>query len=101
MEPLNRGILRHLRGMARDEEAPSRMLRAIIAMLAPEQPHPLLLIRYMREAFGLSLGQTKPIAGWAPDGSAELDDARLDALLRPEVTKSRPEWESEDNTALA
>jgi len=96
MEELNPEILRHLRSMAHKGDTPSRMLREVIGRLAPDKPHKLTLIRYMREAFCLSLQQASPIAGWAADGSGELNDSRLDAFLLPEILMNRPAWESLD-----
>ena len=101
MEELNPVLLRHLRGMARKAESPSRMLREVVENLTPDRPHKLTLIKYMRDAFCLSLRQASPIAGWAPDGSGELDDLKLDDFIRPEIDKNRPMWEPLDMASSA
>lgn len=101
MEELNPVILLRLRGMARNGDTPSRMLREIIDRLAPAIPHKITLIKYMRAAFCLSLQQASPVPGWAPDGSGELNDSRLDGFLVPEIIKNRPSWESLDMASSA
>jgi hypothetical protein len=93
MEELDPGIVRRLRAMATKGDAPSAMLRYLAANSGQLLPHKVTLVRYMRAAFGLSLQQASPIAGWSPDGSGELSDARLDELVKPEITRNRPEWE--------
>jgi hypothetical protein len=101
MEQLNRAILIHLRRMAQEGSTSSQMLREIIARLAAVPPHKIMLIKYMREAFCLSLQQAAPIAGWSPDGLGELNDSRIDELLMPEIEKNRPEWEPLDIASSA
>jgi hypothetical protein len=96
MEQLNPAILQRLRSMAHKGDTPSRMLREIIDRLTPTTPHKVTLIKYMREAFCLSLQQAAPIAGWAPDGLGELIDSQLDEFLMPEIAKNRPAWEPLD-----
>jgi hypothetical protein len=70
------------------------MLRELITSLALAESDPIALIRYMREAFGLTLQQSSPIAGWAADGSGELQDDSLDRLLLPAISKNRSSWDS-------
>ncbi len=101
MSELNPAVLRHLRNMATKGDSPSRMLREIMTRSGPQEVHKLTLIAHMREAFGLSLQQASPVARWAPDGSGELSDARLDGLISPEIVKNRPAWESLDMASSA
>jgi hypothetical protein len=44
----------------------------------------LALIKYMRAAFGLTLEQASPIAGWAGEGG-ELSDPQIDDLIAPSI----------------
>ncbi len=62
------------------------MLRELSQALGPTDGHKLVLIKYARKAFDLSLQQASPIAGWAADGTGELSDSRLDEILAPEVS---------------
>jgi hypothetical protein len=94
MEDLDPMIVHDLRKMAKKGLTPSQMLRAIVNKISPNVPHKLELIRYMREAFCLSLQQASPIAGWVADGSGELNDSGLDGFTMPEIAKNRRNWES-------
>ena len=101
MEELNPGIVGHLRVMAREGRPASGMLREVIASAVPTTLHKITLVKYLKEAFGLSLQQASPVAGWAPDGTGELSDAQLDELLMPEILNSRATWESLDRKSSA
>jgi hypothetical protein len=96
MEELDPAILCRLRILAREGETASQMLREITRHLAPEKPHKVTLIKYMRAAFSLTLQQTSPIAGWSAGGPAELQDSELDKFVMPEIMKNRQEWGSLD-----
>jgi len=74
------------------------MLRELIDRSGPEPPHKLTLIKYMREAFCLSLQEASPIGGWASDGSGELDDSQLDGFIEPEIVEHRAQWGSLDES---
>ena len=91
MEELDREIVRQLRLKAVQGANPSRLLRDVIDQLSPLLPHKVTLIRYIREAFCLSLQQASPIGGWEADGSGELSDANLDAFVQVEIVKNRAE----------
>lgn len=78
--------------MANNGDKPSQMLRTVVGRLAPQLVHKMTLIKYMREAFCLSLQQASPIAGWMADGSGELGDAQLNAFVMPEIANNRPVW---------
>ena len=98
METITSALLAHLRVMAKRGDTASQMLREIMRTYAPATPHNLPLIKCLREAFGLSLREASPIGGWAPDGSGELSDSRLDELIMPDIAKNRPVWEEWDTT---
>lgn len=93
MEELNRAVIDELRGMARRGCTVSQMLPEVLKQLAPERPHKVTLIQYVRAAFALSLQQASPIAGWSADGPRE-QDGWLDRLVMPEILKNRSEWDS-------
>jgi hypothetical protein len=94
MEETDPGIVDHLRNLARQGNVPSEMLRDLVHRLGPETTHKLTLVNYIRLAFFLTLRQASPIAGWAPDGSGELNDEQLDAFTMPEIARSRDKWDS-------
>jgi hypothetical protein len=53
----------------------------------------LLALKYLREAFALSLRQVGPLGGWSADGTGELSDSQLNALLQPEIEQTRAQWD--------
>jgi hypothetical protein len=85
MEELDPTLVSHLQAMARRGAATSEMLRDLARTLGPKASHKLTLINYMRKAFGLSLQEASPIAGWCPDGTGQLPDSRLDEFLNPAI----------------
>ena len=87
MQTLNPAIVAELRTMAQQGASASQLLRSLHQRLSPEESHKLTVIKYMRQAFGLSLQEASPIAGWAPDGSGELSDAQLDEFVTPEISR--------------
>jgi hypothetical protein len=93
MEPLNPEILQRLRTLARSGSTPSQIARELFRQV-DSQPHPrLTALKYLREAFGLSLRQVSPVGGWSADGTGELTDAQLDALLQPAIEQTRAQWQ--------
>src|SRR4051794_14524082 len=73
----------------------TRSAAAVLKVLAGSGTGQVLdWAKQMRAAFDLSLAEVKPIGGWSPDGSGELDDGRLDALLVPAIESRRGSWES-------
>ncbi len=94
METIDPAVVNRLRTLAREGRTVSALLEEITNRLGLSGSHPLLLARYMREAFGLSLLEVKPIGGWSPGGSGELSDAQLDELLMPGIDANRDWWES-------
>jgi hypothetical protein len=90
---LRRDLVEMLRSMARREEQPSVMLRAVIAHIGPETANRPLLVRYFSAAFCFTEGQAYKIFGWFPDGSGALKDSDLDNLLFLRIQQLRPEWD--------
>jgi hypothetical protein len=89
--PIRDDLVSQLTALARQGMAPSRIIRHLSEQLPPTPAHKLTLIKYMRAAFGLTLEQASPIAGWADGG--ELTDAQLDALLAPDMLDTRGQWD--------
>jgi hypothetical protein len=85
-------IVHEMTTLARNGATPAQIMRTLVGRLSPADTHTVNLIRYARAAFGLSLAQAKPIAGWAPNGSGELKDARLDELLTADILANRDHW---------
>ena len=92
MAELNNEIVGQLRVMARNGETPSRILHQLVDLLPPGPAQKVALIKYMRAAFGLTLEQASPIAGWSTDDRGELKDGRLDELITPAILATRGLW---------
>ena len=93
MEGLNPTLVAVLRDMARQGSSVPDMLREIIRQLAPQPAQTLTCAKYLRDAFGSSLHEVKPIGGWSADGNGELSDANLDQLIRPAIIRNRSRWD--------
>lgn len=93
MEQLDQECIAHLQAMAKGGAKVSQVLRYLRRRFAPEEPHKITLIQYLRQAFDLSLQEASPIAGWSADGTGELSDAQLDALVGPAVRDHQAEWD--------
>jgi len=94
MESIDPAVVQRLRAMAQEGRTVPELLREITNQLSSSSLHPLLLAKYMREAFGLSLLEVKPIGGWSLGGCGELSDDQLDELLMPGILANRDWWES-------
>jgi len=92
MGELNWEIVTHLQEVARGGGTAAQMLRDLNRRLAPEEAHPLTLIKYLRQAFHLTLQEASPIAGWSVDGPGELSDWQLNGLVDPAIRKHQDEW---------
>lgn len=67
---------------------------AVLKVIAGSGPGSVLdWAMQMRAVFNLSLPELKSIGGWSPDGTGELDDARLDAVLVPAIERLRDSWD--------
>jgi hypothetical protein len=93
MEELDPTIVAHLQALARGGATASQMLRYLFRKFAPEAPHKITLIKYMRKAFDLTLQEASPIAGWSADGTGDLSDAQVDELVVPEIRDHEQEWD--------
>jgi hypothetical protein len=82
-----------LRDGYRKTASPAAVLKQIARSAAHQPCHKLELIARMRSAFGLSLQQASPIAGWSPDGTGELKDAQIDTFLTPAIESTRGVWD--------
>lgn len=91
-------MIETLRAMARAGRLPSEMFDAIKGQFGTAC-HILDIIRYFRQAFGLTLAEAKPLAslsGYPGDTGREIVDVPLlDNLLQPAVTAHRAEWDAE------
>ena len=94
MDQLDPQLIDSIRQMARDGAAVSQMLRVIIHQLGPRMPDKITLVRYMREAFALSLRQANSLFGWAPDETGELEDGQIDCLVGRGIQENRNQWDS-------
>jgi hypothetical protein len=92
MAEINRDILGQLQSMARSGETPSRILHLLVDLLPPSPAQKVALIKYMRAAFGLTLEEASPIAGWSSDDKGELKDARINELIAPAIQATKALW---------
>jgi len=86
-----------LRSMARRQEQPSVMLRALVAALGTETADRPLSVRYFSAAFCFADGQAYKIFGWFPDGTGALTDSGIDCLLSQRIRETRAEWDKPDS----
>lgn len=93
MIPLESQLIDELRAAAHDGEAPSRMLRDAVRRVGPERGDRQFLVRLVSDAFRFAEGEGYVVFGWLPDGSGELSDAQLDALLGKRIQAARPRWD--------
>lgn len=92
MVEINRDILGQLKSMARSGETPSRILHVLVDLLPPGPAQKVVLIKYMRAAFGLTLEQASPIVGWSQDDKGELKDDRINELIAPAIHATKTLW---------
>jgi hypothetical protein len=92
MAEINSDILGQLKSMARNGETPSRILHQLVDLLPSGPAQKVALIKYMRAAFGLTLEDASPIAGWSADDSGELKDARINELIAPAILATKAHW---------
>lgn len=102
MEEIDQEIVQQLRRSAASGMLLSGMLRELISRIGLARAYPITLLRYVREAFDLSVGQAKPVAGWVlqltkcGDG---LSDEELDQFVMPEIMGTRFSWENRHKNA--
>jgi hypothetical protein len=96
-------LVSELRSMAHEGVLPSQMLRLLISHLADQAIQGMvdrvLLVQHFNEAFYFDDGEAYPIFGWAPDGSGELQDERIDYLLSKRIEKTKPAWDASPTQA--
>lgn len=95
MEELNLDLVDQLRSMRRDGRPVPDLLREVLLQTHPQPPVGVLLMRYIRKAFHLNLGQASPVFGWSADGTGELDDSRIDDLIGRAIETTRQQWSAE------
>jgi hypothetical protein len=93
VEQLDQDVIGTLRGMARQGQSPSEMVREVKRRLGTET-HILTLLRYFRHAFHLTLKEAKPIAALSRNEQRDVEDEPLlDELLSPAILNHRSDWE--------
>jgi hypothetical protein len=92
MTEINKDIVGQIKVLARKGASPSRILHQLVELVPPGPAQKVALIKYMRAAFGLTLEQASPIAGWSTDGTGELKDTRLDELIAPAILDAKAHW---------
>lgn len=75
------GVLADVLHMAWLGKKPSEVLRYLVLDTGIKSK--VQLIAIFRNSFNVSLGKVTCIGGWWHDESAELDDERIDELLKP------------------
>jgi hypothetical protein len=98
MEYIDPAIVNRIRLLVQEGRTVPELLRDISTRLSLAKLHPLLLAKYMREAFGLSLIDVKAIGGWSLEGDGELSDDRLNELMMPAIVSNKVKWESQKLT---
>ena len=93
MDFIDPKIVLRLRTLAQEGRTVPELLRDIPTRLNLTKIHVLLLLKYMQEAFDLSLLEVKPIGGWSLEGDGELSDDRLNELIMPAIDANRANWE--------
>jgi len=93
MIPIHHDVVNQLTVLARQGASPSRILHQLSELLPESHARKVSLINYMRAAFGLTLEQASPIAGWAVETGGELSDSQLDELLAPSILSTRDQWD--------
>jgi hypothetical protein len=94
MTEINNEIVEQMKAMAQQGEQPANILHRLADLLPTGPARKVSLIKYMRAAFGLTLEQASPIAGWSGEVTSELSDARLNELLAPVILEKRAHWVS-------
>jgi hypothetical protein len=92
MEYIDPAIVLRLRRLAQERATVPELLRDIATQLSLSNSHTILFANYMRQAFGLSLLEVKPIGGWSLMGEGELSDDKLNEIMMPHITANREWW---------
>ena len=94
MTNLDPELIQLLRQLASERRLVAAMLRTALATEISTTLTPIDVVRYFREAFGLTLAQAKPIADWFAYGGGEMADAVLQELMGPRIESTRGSWET-------
>jgi hypothetical protein len=93
MEQLDQALIETLRSMARQSRSPSEMFQVLKLGLGNEA-HIVTILKYCRQALGLTLADVKPIAALSRNEPREIEDVALvNALLSPAILKHRADWD--------
>jgi hypothetical protein len=87
-------LIERLRLLASQGFTPTALLWVILPHVPQDDPDRRIgLVRYFKEAFCLP---ESPFAifGWRPDGTGELTDAALDALLTTRIAQTQSKWKA-------
>jgi hypothetical protein len=91
MVPIKQEVVGRLTALACQGAPPSQILHHLAEWLPQSNARKVALIKYMRAAFGLTLEQASPIAGWAGEGG-ELSDPQLDDLMAASILGTKELW---------
>jgi hypothetical protein len=75
----NEQLIEQMRGMARDGNKVSQILRFLVVDQSIEDQ--VLLMELFRDAFKTSLGSVTAIGAWWYEGERELDDEAIDSYI--------------------
>lgn len=81
---------RHIQGMAVNGERVSAILRYLIRECQIKSPIELALC--MVDVFNIDFNDAHCISGWWEDGSLELSDDEVEAMLAPKIREAEAEW---------
>jgi len=87
-------VIGRLRVMAREGRSPCEMVQELKRRFGMET-HVLTLLTYFKQAFSLTLAETKPLAALSRNAHREItDELLLDDLLLPAIEIHRSEWDA-------
>jgi len=78
-------IIEHLRGMARDKQQPSELLKFMTVELGMTDQ--VGIMQLFSSAMNVTLGEVTAIAAWWHEGERELTDTDIDAYMGPIVAE--------------
>lgn len=99
MPQIDQKIVVRMQTVLRETGSVSDALGTLRGLLPDQDRNTVRIIEYAREAFGLSLREAAPIAGWDADGAGEIPDDRLDELVIPAVRRHRSHWDAPDRVS--
>lgn len=78
-------IIAHLRGMAKDKQKPSELLKFMTVELGMTDQ--VEIMQLFSSAMNATLGEVTAIAAWWHEGERELTDTDIDAYMGPVVAE--------------